>query len=104
MLFALGEVTAASAMIRLLGPDILVLRAITRTATIEYLKPARGVVSGEGQVAMTRDEIVVALQLQPSINVPVAVRLTDAAGLVVARLAVEWFVGRPKTRVPSAKE
>jgi hypothetical protein len=96
MLFAVGEVTAASAMTRLLGSDILRVRAITRKATIEYLKPARGIISGEGQVGMTRDEVIVALELKPSISVPIAVILTDAAGVVVARLAVEWFVGRPK--------
>jgi len=96
MLFSVGEVTAASAMVRLLGADIARIRAITRKATIDYLKPARGVISGEGRVGMSRDKIFLALELQPSVNVPISVELTDAAGVVVARLNVEWFVGRPK--------
>jgi acyl-coenzyme A thioesterase PaaI-like protein len=96
MLFAVGEVAAASAMTRLLGADILHLRAITRKASISYLKPARGVISGESRVEMTRDEIMVALELLHSINVPISVTLIDPAGVTVATLAVEFFVGRPK--------
>ena len=38
MLFSVGEVAAASGMVRLLGADIGRLRAITRRATIDYLK------------------------------------------------------------------
>jgi acyl-coenzyme A thioesterase PaaI-like protein len=96
MLFAVGEVTAAAAMMRLLGADMTRVRAITRKATVEYLKPARGAISGTGEVGMTRDEIFLALELQPSLNVPISVALSDAAGVVVAKLQVDWFVGRPK--------
>jgi acyl-coenzyme A thioesterase PaaI-like protein len=97
MLFAVGEVTAASAMYRLLGPGIAKVRAITRKGTIDYLKPARGAISGAATIGMSAADIAASLARLPSINVPIAVELSDEAGVVVARLQVEWFVGRPKT-------
>jgi len=93
MLFAVGEVAAASGMTRLLGPEIARLRAITRRGTIEYLKPARGAISGAASIGMSAADIAASLSRSPSVDVPIQVELTDAAGIVVARLGVEWFVG-----------
>jgi acyl-coenzyme A thioesterase PaaI-like protein len=95
MLFAVGEVAAASGMVRLLGPDAARLRAITRRGTIEYLKPARGAISGAATIGMSAADIAASLSRLPSIDVPIEVELTDAANVVVARLGIEWFVGRP---------
>lgn len=97
MLFAVGEVAAASGMYRLLGADTGRVRAITRRATIDYLKPARGAISGAATIGMSAADIAASLARLPSINVPVSVDLTDDEGVVVARLAIEWFVGRPKS-------
>ena len=97
MLFAVGEVAAASAMTQLLGADIARLRAITRKGAIEYLKPARGAISGAATVGVSAADIAASLTRAPSMNAPVAVDLTDATGTVVARLNIEWFVGLPKT-------
>ncbi len=96
MLFALGEVAAASCMTRLLGADIGRLRAITRRGAIEYLKPARGAISGAAATGMSAAGIAASLSRFPSVDVPIQVELTDAAGMVVARLGVDWFVGAPK--------
>ncbi|MGD2132917.1 MAG: YiiD C-terminal domain-containing protein [Maricaulaceae bacterium] len=96
MLFAIGEIAAANGMVRMLGADIQKVRAITRRGSIEYLKPARGAITGDAQVSMTTAQIMAALETEPSINVPIAVSLTDEAGVEVATLAIEWFVGRPK--------
>jgi acyl-coenzyme A thioesterase PaaI-like protein len=97
MLFAVGEVAAASGMIRLLGPDVARLRAITRRGAIDYLKPARGAISGAATIGMSAADIAASLARSASISVPVTVDLTVAAGAVVARLDVEWFVGNPKS-------
>jgi acyl-coenzyme A thioesterase PaaI-like protein len=109
MLFAVGEVAAASAMMRVLGSEALRevlaqvmgndasrLRAITRRGAIDYLKPARGAVSGAATVGMSAADIAASLTRSPSIDVPVSVALTDASGSTVARLDITWFVGRPK--------
>ena len=96
MLYAVGEVAAASAILRLLGPDALRLRAITRRGSIDYLKPARGAVSGAATVGMSAADIAASLACFPSVDVPISVDLTDAAGVLVARLEVEWFVANPR--------
>lgn len=96
MLFAVGEVAAASAMMRVLGPDASRLRAITRKGAIDYLKPARGAISGAATVGMSASDIAASLAHSSSVNVPVAVDLSDAAGVTVARLQIEWFVGTPR--------
>jgi acyl-coenzyme A thioesterase PaaI-like protein len=109
MLFAVGEVAAASAMMRVLGSESLrevlaqvlsddarCLRAITRRGAIDYLKPARGAVSGAATVGMSAADIAASLTRSPSIDVPVSVVLTDSSGATVARLDITWFVGRPK--------
>jgi acyl-coenzyme A thioesterase PaaI-like protein len=97
MLFALGEIAAAVAMARLLADDAASLRSITRRASIEYRKPARGAITATSQVAMSHEQITAALRERPSIDVPITVTLADDAGLTVATLAIEWFVGRPKS-------
>lgn len=97
MLFAVGEVAAASGMTRLLGPDIARLRAITRRGTIEYLKPARGAISGAATIGMSAADIAASLSRSSSVDVPIQVELTDAAGIIVARLGVDWFVGNPRS-------
>ncbi len=96
MLFAVGEVAAASGMMRLLGADIARLRAITRRGAIDYLKPARGAISGAASIGMSAADIAASLSRSRSVDVPIQVELTDAAGIVVARLGIDWFVGNPK--------
>lgn len=96
MLFALGEIAAAAAVTRLLWDHLGQLRAITRRASIDYLKPARGAIRATATVALSLAEITAALASASSIDVPLAVELRDDAGTVVARLHVTWFVGHPK--------
>jgi acyl-coenzyme A thioesterase PaaI-like protein len=93
-LFSVGEVAAASGMTRLLGADLSRLRAITRRGAIDYLKPARGAISGAAIIGMSAADIAASLSRSDSLSVPVSVELADDAGLVVARLNVDWFVGK----------
>jgi uncharacterized protein (TIGR00369 family) len=95
-LFSVGEVAAAAAITQLLMAELASLRAITRRASIDYLKPARGVIDGHATVGMTRSEILAALEGAASVDVPISVTLTDPAQLEVAKLIVTWFVGRPR--------
>lgn len=96
MLYALGEVAAAVTMAQLLAADRASLYAITRQGEIDYLKPARGAITSACQVAMSRHEILQALEQQRSVDVPVTVTLNDAAGVVVARLSFTWYVARQR--------
>lgn len=96
MLFAVGEVAAAASMMGLIGDQISHLRAVTRRGHIDYLKPARGIITGEGRASMSREAVLSALEHSRSVDVPVGVSLRDADGLTVATLTLTWFVGRPR--------
>ena len=96
MLFALGEVATAVTMAALLAPERASLFAITRAAEIAYLKPARGAITGSCVLAMTREEILSALEVRRSVDVPVAVELKDASDVTVATLHVVWYVARKR--------
>jgi acyl-coenzyme A thioesterase PaaI-like protein len=92
MLYAVGEVAAAVAMAKLLERDRATLYGITRHGDIAYLKPARGAITSSCDIAMTRDDILCALQAQRSVDVPVTVTLSDLADVVVAKLSLTWYV------------
>jgi acyl-coenzyme A thioesterase PaaI-like protein len=96
MLFALGDAAAGTAMARLLGPDVSRLRAVTRRGAIEYLKPARGAISGAASIGMSAADIAASLSRSRSVDVPIQVELSDAAGIVVARVDIDFFVGVPR--------
>ena len=96
MLFAVGDAAAGTGIARLLGPDISRLRAVTRRGTIEYLKPARGAISGAASIGMSAADIAASLSRFPSVDVPIQVELSDAAGVVVARLGIDFFLGAPR--------
>lgn len=96
MLYAIGEVTAAACMVGLLGDRLGPLHGVTRRGEIDYLKPARGEVRGEARAAMTREQILSALEGARSVDVPVEVTLRDTAGVTVATLAITWYVGWPR--------
>lgn len=98
MLFALGEVAAAVAMAELLARDRAYLHAITRRGDIAYLKPARGAITASSEISMTRAEILSSLDRQPSVDVPVAVALTDPGNVTVAELELTWYVARVRSQ------
>lgn len=100
-LFSVGEVAAGSCVSRLLGPDATRLTALAREMSIRFLKPARGAVTARAVAGRTREEILAALEVKPSTSVPLEIELTDADGVVVARLQADWYVGLPRSSHPS---
>lgn len=97
MLYALGEVAAAAAVAQLLQADSGQLFAITRRGNIDYLKPARGVITAHGEVALSLAQILEALEHQRSLDVQVAVTLSDQADITVAKLDFTWYVARARS-------
>jgi len=94
-LFTLGEAASGAALLDALGPKLAELSFIVRTARIDYLKPARGVLVGksvvDGAAALARvDE-------EGKADLDVPVELVDGAGVVVARLVVTWVLRRARS-------
>ena len=97
-LFTLGEIAAARAVVTALGDDIARLTALTRRAEIRYLKPAQGAIEARATLGTTRDDILRAVEAEGRTRASVEVKLTDAAGVVVAEMEVDWHIARPKEK------
>jgi acyl-coenzyme A thioesterase PaaI-like protein len=95
-LFTAGEVAAGTCMNRLMGEDMTRIFATTRKATIEYLKPARGAITGHAEAGLSKADVLARIETERYVIVPVAVTLSDETGVAVCRLAVDWYVSKPR--------
>lgn len=97
-LYTLGEVAAARAVLTALGERIAQLQAVTRGARIRYVRPARGAIDARATLSLADvGAALAAVEQQGRAEIPVEVALTDAQGIVVATMVVEWHLGRPRT-------
>ena len=97
-LYTVGEVAAARAVLSALGEHIAHLHAVTRSARIRYLKAARGAIDARATLSPGLvQEALAAVEQQGHAEVTVEVALTDAQGIVVATMVVDWHIGRPRT-------
>ena len=96
-LFAVGEVAAARAVVRLLGDDVAGFRAITRKAEIRYLKMARGAITAETTLQTDHAGLLAEIEREGRARPVGAVVLKDDSGLVVGELTVESHVSRART-------
>lgn len=97
-LYTLGEVAAARAVLTALGERIAHLQAVTRGARIRYVRPARGAIDARAMLSMALvADALTTVEQHGRAEMPVEVALTDAQGLVVATMVVEWHIGRLRT-------
>lgn len=93
-LFALGEAASGVALFDTLGDRLAGMMPVVRTARIDFLKPARGVLVGRGsldaEVALAR------FAADGKADLDVLVDVIDEAGVVVAKLVVTWALRRPR--------
>jgi acyl-coenzyme A thioesterase PaaI-like protein len=95
-LFTAGEISAARAVVTMLGEDIAKLVALTRRAEIRYLKPARGAIEARATLRATREDIFREVAANGRTRASVEVKLTDTAGVIVAEMDVDCHIARPK--------
>lgn len=95
-LFTLGEVASAHAVLGLLGEHAARWTAVTQRADIRYQAPARGAIEAQATVGDSLAAVLAALHAQGRTTLAVTVALGDAGGRVVAEMALQWFVGRPR--------
>lgn len=89
-LFALGEAASGIAMAGAVAPLILAVRPVVAEARIQYLKPAQGTISAQGQVREEPDALVKQLQAEGKARLNVDVTLRDEQGTIVGEMTVEW--------------
>lgn len=98
MLFTLGEISAAMAVTRTLADKLAALRAVTKSAEIRYLKPAKGAITGEAELQMTVADLLEQVEVQKSVDLPITVSLRDDSGQEVASLVAVWYVAKSRPR------
>ncbi|ASJ91481.1 YiiD C-terminal domain-containing protein [Porphyrobacter sp. CACIAM 03H1] len=91
-LFTLAEAASGAAMAGMFLERLAALRPVAASATIDYVKPARGAVTARASVDEGRDTLFAALDSEGKVRFAVTVRIEDAEGREVARMTVDWHV------------
>jgi uncharacterized protein (TIGR00369 family) len=91
-LFTLAEAASGAAMAGMFLERLAALRPVAASATIDFLKPARGAVTAHASVDESRDALFAALDSEGKVRFAVSVRIEDAEGREVARMSVDWHV------------
>ncbi len=91
-LFAVAEAASGAAVVGALADIITTVTPLARSASIKYLKPARGPITATSRI--DGDVTAMRAKLDPDgkADFAVAVDLTDADGLKVAEVSVAWYV------------
>ena len=93
-LFALGEATSGTVLFDAIGDRLGSVFPVVRTARIEFLRAARGVLVGRGKV--DGDTALATFVAEGRVDLDVEVEIDDEGGEVVAKLVVTWALRRPR--------
>ena len=95
-LFTVGEAASGRAFVGALvaafdsgDPGLI---PVVKTASIQFLKVARGEISARGSLVTPLQEVLAGLREQGKSTAWVEVQLTDSEGRAVAAMQVEWHV------------
>lgn len=91
-LFTLAEAASGAAMAGLFLERLAGVRPVAASATIDFVKPARGAVTAHAAVDAEGAELLAALASEGRVRFPVKVRMVNAEGREVARMSVDWHV------------
>jgi len=91
-LFTLAEAASGAAMAGMFLERLAALRPVAASATIDYLKPARGRITAHAVVDGAKDALLAALDAEGRVRFAVTVRIVDAEAREVARMTVDWHV------------
>ena len=91
-LFTLAEAASGAASVSLFADKIAVVRAAIVDAKIEYKKSARGPIHAEGKLRRAGVDIMDEFAKEGAVNFAVDVILTNADGVEVASMEVNWRI------------
>lgn len=95
-LFTLGEAASGAALFDAIGDRMAGVSPIVRTARIDYLKPARGVLASKA-APVDGEDALARLSADGKADLDVVVEVIDEAGVVVAKLTVTWALRRARS-------
>jgi uncharacterized protein (TIGR00369 family) len=91
-LFTLAEAASGAAMAGMFLERLAAVRPVAASATIDYLKPARGAITAHAEVDTAKETLFAALDTEGKVRFAVTVRIRDAEDREVARMSVDWHV------------
>lgn len=91
-LFTLAEAASGAAMAGMFAERLAALRPVAASARIDYIKPARGLITAEARVDDSKEALFAALDPESKVRFAVSVRMVDAGGREVAAMTVDWHV------------
>lgn len=91
-LFTLAEAASGAAMAGMFLERLAGLRPVAASATIDFVKPAKGAITASAVVDGQQSELFAALDGEGKARFPVKVRMTDAEDREVARMTVDWHL------------
>ena len=93
-LFSAGEAASGGAFVGAFAEHMAGLTQLARSASISYLKIAKGPITATASLGADKAELLASLDADGRIEFPVAVSLADESGVEVAQMTVDWHVRR----------
>ena len=93
-LFSAAEAASGGAMLGAFAEIMGEVTPLARSASINYVKLAKGPIDATAALGQPKEEISAALESDGRVQFPVEVELTDADGVKVAEMTVDWHVRR----------
>jgi acyl-coenzyme A thioesterase PaaI-like protein len=91
-LFTVAEAASGAAFGGAFADRMATLRPLAKSATIAYLKIARGPITAKAKLAEDKAAILARLDSDGRAEFPVEVELFDSAGVLVAKVSVQWHI------------
>jgi len=91
-LFTAGEAASGAAFVGAFAEHLGRITPLAKSASIEYLKLAKGPITATGTLERDPDELMSEVDDAGRSEFPIGVSLTDADGTEVARMTVGWHI------------
>ena len=93
-LFSAGEFASGAAFVGAFAERLGDVTPLARSASIEYLKLAKGPITATGRLGEDKQALLARLDQDGRVEFPIEVELTDEDDNTVARMTVAWHVRR----------
>jgi acyl-coenzyme A thioesterase PaaI-like protein len=93
-LFSLGEAASGAAFVGAFVELMGEITPLAESAEIAYRKLAKGEITATARFSEDRDALIARLNEEGRIRFPIAVEMTNADGVVVCEMTVNWYVRR----------
>jgi acyl-coenzyme A thioesterase PaaI-like protein len=91
-LFSAGEAGSGAAFMGAFAERLGEITPLARSASISYLKLARGPITATGSLAETKEALLERLDADGRVEFTIDVQLADEGGTKVAEMQVAWHV------------